>query len=85
MQEFKGLEGTFATILIDPPWQFQNKTGKVAPEHKRLHRYRTMTFGDITLTPCCEVCPDAEPSVSVVSERPFERGAGHHGGVGLHV
>jgi hypothetical protein len=29
----------FATILADPPWQFTNKTGKVAPEHKRLARY----------------------------------------------
>ncbi len=28
----------FATILADPPWQFQNKTGKVAPEHRRLNR-----------------------------------------------
>jgi hypothetical protein len=32
----------FGTILADPPWQFQNRTGKVAPEHKRLNRYRTM-------------------------------------------
>ena len=23
----------FGTILADPPWQFTNKTGKVAPEH----------------------------------------------------
>jgi hypothetical protein len=29
----------FPTILADPPWQFQNKTGKVAPEHRRLSRY----------------------------------------------
>ncbi|MGH7489141.1 MAG: MT-A70 family methyltransferase, partial [bacterium] len=29
----------FSTILADPPWQFQNRTGKVAPEHKRLSRY----------------------------------------------
>lgn len=28
----------FGTILADPPWQFQNRTGKVAPEHKRLNR-----------------------------------------------
>jgi hypothetical protein len=27
----------FGTILADPPWQFQNRTGKVAPEHKRLN------------------------------------------------
>ena len=32
----------FGTILADPPWQFQNRTGKVAPEHKRLNRYGTL-------------------------------------------
>lgn len=37
----------FGTILADPPWQFQNKTGKVAPEHKRLNRYGTLTFPQI--------------------------------------
>lgn len=37
----------FATILADPPWQFQNRTGKVAPEHKRLSRYGTMTIDEI--------------------------------------
>src|SRR5262245_53919871 len=34
----------FATILADPPWRFVNKTGKVAPEHRRLSRYGTMTL-----------------------------------------
>ncbi|TBN37739.1 S-adenosylmethionine-binding protein [Paracoccus subflavus] len=34
----------FGTILADPPWQFQNRTGKMAPEHKRLSRYPTMTL-----------------------------------------
>ena len=37
----------FATILADPPWQFTNKTGKVAPEHKRLSRYSTMKLDEI--------------------------------------
>lgn len=37
----------FKTILADPPWQFQNKTGKVAPEHKRLNRYGTMDLDGI--------------------------------------
>ena len=37
----------FQTILADPPWQFQNRTGKMAPEHKRLSRYATMTLDDI--------------------------------------
>jgi N6-adenosine-specific RNA methylase IME4 len=41
----------FATILADPPWQFTNKTGKVAPEHKRLSRYRTLTFEEIKSLP----------------------------------
>ncbi|PKM10241.1 MAG: S-adenosylmethionine-binding protein [Gammaproteobacteria bacterium HGW-Gammaproteobacteria-3] len=37
----------FATVLADPPWQFQNRTGKMAPEHKRLQRYPTMSLQDI--------------------------------------
>ena len=32
----------FSTIVADPPWQFQNRTGKMAPEHKRLNRYQTL-------------------------------------------
>jgi N6-adenosine-specific RNA methylase IME4 len=39
--------GQFGTILADPPWQFMNRTGKMAPEHKRLSRYSTMTHGEI--------------------------------------
>lgn len=41
----------YGTILADPPWQFQNRTGKVAPEHKRLNRYDTMTLSDICNLP----------------------------------
>lgn len=41
----------FRTILADPPWQFQNRTGKIAPEHKRLSRYGTMTLEDIKALP----------------------------------
>lgn len=48
----------FATVLADPPWQFQNKTGKVAPEHKRLNRYSTMTLGDICALPVASICMD---------------------------
>ncbi len=40
-------EGGFKTILADPPWRFTNRTGKVAPEHRRLDRYSTMTLDDI--------------------------------------
>jgi N6-adenosine-specific RNA methylase IME4 len=41
----------FGTILIDPPWRFANRTGKMAPEHKRLRRYRTMDFDEIAALP----------------------------------
>jgi N6-adenosine-specific RNA methylase IME4 len=44
-------ERQFKTILADPPWQFQNKTGKVAPEHRRLSRYATMTLDEICSLP----------------------------------
>jgi N6-adenosine-specific RNA methylase IME4 len=49
--EFTGLTGCFGTILIDPPWRFANRTGKMAPEHKRLRRYQTMSFEDIAALP----------------------------------
>lgn len=41
----------FGTILADPPWQFQNRTGKIAPEHRRLTRYDTLTLDDIKALP----------------------------------
>jgi N6-adenosine-specific RNA methylase IME4 len=41
----------FATILVDPPWRFVNKTGKIAPEHKRLSRYDTMKVDEISALP----------------------------------
>jgi len=41
----------FATILADPPWQFINRTGKVAPEHRRLSRYGTMDLPSIKELP----------------------------------
>ena len=37
----------FSTVLADPPWQFTNRTGKMAPEHRRLSRYSTMTLEQI--------------------------------------
>lgn len=48
----------YKTIYADPPWQFQNRTGKVAPEHKRLNRYSTMTLDDIKALPVREVADD---------------------------
>ena len=48
----------FGTILADPPWQFQNRTGKVAPEHKRLSRYGTMTLDEIKGLPVQNLAGD---------------------------
>jgi len=45
----------FGTILADPPWQFNNKTGKVAPEHRRLSRYGTMKLEEIMALPVGEI------------------------------
>ena len=41
----------FRTILADPPWRFTNRTGKVAPEHRRLTRYGTMSTDEICALP----------------------------------
>jgi N6-adenosine-specific RNA methylase IME4 len=41
----------FATILADPPWQFVNRTGKIAPEHGRLTRYSTLKVDEIAALP----------------------------------
>jgi N6-adenosine-specific RNA methylase IME4 len=41
----------FATVLADPPWRFQNSTGKVAPEHRRLSRYSTLSLDEIMALP----------------------------------
>lgn len=55
------LEGRrFGTVLADPPWQFTNRTGKMAPEHRRLNRYATMTVDEICSLPVCDFAE--EPS-----------------------
>ena len=41
----------FRTVLADPPWRFTNRTGKVAPEHRRLARYGTMSTDEICELP----------------------------------
>ncbi len=48
--QFAG-QNRFSTILADPPWRFLNRTGKMAPEHRRLSRYDTMTVEDIAALP----------------------------------
>ncbi|MFO1128579.1 MAG: MT-A70 family methyltransferase [Rhodospirillales bacterium] len=52
----RGLPATrFATVLADPPWRFENRTGKMAPEHRRLSRYGTMGLDEIAALPVAEV------------------------------
>lgn len=41
----------YGTILADPPWRFMNRTGKVAPEHRRLSRYETLSVEEIKAIP----------------------------------
>jgi N6-adenosine-specific RNA methylase IME4 len=53
------VEGGFRTILADPPWRFVNRTGKVAPEHRRLDRYDTMGVKDIAALPVADAAADA--------------------------
>ncbi len=48
----------FGTVLADPPWRFANRTGKVAPEHRRLSRYATMMLEDICALPVAEVAAE---------------------------
>ena len=54
MDTFEGVAGKFGAILIDPPWRFANRTGKVAPEHRRLRRYPTLSFEEIAALPVAD-------------------------------
>ncbi len=40
-------EDSYGTILADPPWRFKNRTGRIAPEYHRLHRYPSMSNDEI--------------------------------------
>lgn len=46
---------SFGTVLADPPWRFSNRSGKMAPEHRRLSRYSTMTLEEIMDLPVAEL------------------------------
>ena len=47
--------GTFGTILADPPWRFNNRTGRVAPEYRRRHRYQSLPFDEIGRLPVGDI------------------------------
>ena len=57
LRQFLGND-KFATVLADPPWQFQNRTGKIAPEHKRLARYPTLELEEIRTLPVAKHLED---------------------------
>jgi N6-adenosine-specific RNA methylase IME4 len=48
----------YKTVLADPPWRFKNRSGKVAPEHKRLSRYETLGLEEIMEMPVSLVAGD---------------------------
>ena len=48
----------FGTVLADPPWRFVNRTGKVAPEHRRLSRYPTLELEEICALPVADALQD---------------------------
>lgn len=50
-----GKREPFGTVLADPPWRFDNRTGKVAPEHRRLSRYDTMSAKEIAALPVADI------------------------------
>jgi N6-adenosine-specific RNA methylase IME4 len=54
----RSFTGRFGTILADPPWQFSNRTGKMAPEHRRLMRYPTMSLNEIMELPVAQLAND---------------------------
>jgi N6-adenosine-specific RNA methylase IME4 len=54
LREFAGGQ-RFGTILADPPWRFANRTGKMAPEHRRLARYDTLSVEEILSLPVSEI------------------------------
>lgn len=49
----------YKAILADPPWRFTNRTGKVAPEHKRLNRYGTLSLEEIMEIPVSLAAADS--------------------------
>ena len=57
LRRFLG-ESRYGTVMADPPWRFANRTGKVAPEHKRLSRYATLDIGEICSLPVAEYLLD---------------------------
>ena len=54
----ESINGTYGTILADPPWRFSNRTGRVAPEYKKLHRYNSLAFSEISNLPVSQLASE---------------------------
>ncbi len=57
LSDFLGCQ-RFGTVVADPPWRFNNRTGKVAPEHRRLSRYTTLALEEICALPIADHMED---------------------------
>ena len=75
--------GGFSTILADPPWRFTNRTGKVAPEHRRLDRYSTMSMDAIKGLHVSKTAAEECASVSLGAERAADRRSRRHARLGV--
>ena len=65
---------SLGTVLADPPWRFANRTGKAAPEHRRLLRYETLSLEEIAALPVAD--PVSDVAHCYLMER-FARGVGN--------
>ena len=79
------MHGTYATILADPPWQFQNRTGKMAPEHHRMLRYSTMTLEEIMELPVPSLAAASSHLYLSDSQRTHHRGTPSDETLGIHL
>ena len=75
----------FSTVLADPPWRFNNKTGKMAPEHKRLSRYSTLSFDEISALPVSAIVKDTAHLYLWVPNRIARARSRHHAELGLRI
>lgn len=75
----------FSTVLADPPWRFHNKTGKMAPEHKRLSRYPTLSFAEIGNLPVASIVRDVGAPLPLGAECPIAAGFEGDGTMGVRA
>ena len=75
----------FSTLLADPPWRFANRTGKMAPEHRRLSRYGTMTMEEIGALPVADILAPTAHLYLWVPNALLPHGLERTPGLGIHL